>query len=74
MNWPEIIAEIRVRGYTLDNIKDKCGFASRGHVHDVANGKQPTVSWERGDALLRLLRDVRRRLARQVAARNKEQT
>ena len=61
MKWITIIADIRARGYTLEQIKDKAGFSSRGHVHDVAMGRQPRVMWEIGDALLKMHKRVMRR-------------
>lgn len=63
MDWKRLVGECRLRGVTLEQIKDACGFASRGHVHDVATGKQPKVLWERGDALIRFHRKVMRRKA-----------
>jgi hypothetical protein len=59
--FKEAIADLLGRGWTLQRIADACGFASRGHVHDVLNGKQISVSWEIGDKLLRLHKRVMRR-------------
>lgn len=61
MDWKTLIAGLRARGLTLDEIRIACGFASRGHVHDVMTGKQGRVMWEIGDAMLRLHRRVMRR-------------
>ena len=63
MNWKQLIADIRSRGATLAEIAKTCGFASPGHVHDVANGRQPGVMWEVGDALIKLHKRVMRRKA-----------
>jgi hypothetical protein len=49
---------------TLEDVRLECGFASRGHVHDLATGKQGSVSWEIGDALMKLHRRIRRRKVR----------
>ena len=61
MDWKKLLADIRARDVTLEKIKDECGFASKGHVHDVATGKQPHIFWERGDALIRMHKRVMRR-------------
>ena len=63
MNWTLVIADIRKRGFTLEQIKNQCGFSSRGHVHDLANGKQANVLWEIGDRLLKM-RDSKVRVRR----------
>jgi hypothetical protein len=63
MDWTKIIAVIRSRGYTLEQIKDECGFASKGHVHDVAKGRNPKINWESGDKLLKLHAKAKRRKA-----------
>jgi hypothetical protein len=61
MDWKNIVADLRKRNLTLEQIKDGAGFASRGHVHDIAAGKQRSVKWEIGDALLKLHKRVMRR-------------
>lgn len=61
MNWQTLIAEIRERGVKLDEIRGECGFASKGHVHDLANNNQRSVVWEIGDALIKMHRRVMRR-------------
>lgn len=65
MNWQAIIAEIRSRGLTLEDVRAACGFASRGHVHDLATGHQQALRWELGDALIKLHKRVKRRKVRQ---------
>ncbi len=69
MNWKTIIAEIRQSGATLEQIAQQCGFASRGHVHDLMTGKQAEPRWSIGDQLLALHRKARRRLARRGPAK-----
>ena len=64
MDWKTLIADMRARGLTLQQIKDAAGFASRGHVHDVLGGKQRRVYWEIGDALIKLHKRVMRRKVR----------
>jgi AraC-like DNA-binding protein len=60
MDWKTLLREIR-RHMTLDEIAKECGFASRGHVHDLANGHQLSVEWSRGQALIKLHKRVSRR-------------
>jgi lambda repressor-like predicted transcriptional regulator len=64
MDWKNIIAEIRQSGATLEQIANQCGFASRGHVHDVMTGKQGEPKWSIGDKLLSLHRKSIRQLRR----------
>ena len=64
MEWTTIIEYIRRAGFTLAQIAEECGFASRGHVHDVLTGKQGEPKWSIGDKLLKLQRKARRRMAR----------
>ena len=61
MNWSTLIADIRGKRVTLQDIADKCGFASKSHVHDLATGRQHRVLWEVGDALIKMHRRVMRR-------------
>lgn len=61
MNWPEKIEQILSRGYTLKQIADECGFASKGAVHDLKSGESATCNYERGERLLRLHRKAMRR-------------
>jgi hypothetical protein len=60
MDWKTLLQDIR-RHKTLDAIAKECGFASRGHVHDLANGNQLSVEWSRGQALIKLHKRVMRR-------------
>ncbi len=64
MNWKHIISDIRQAGATLDQIAEECGFASRGHVHDVFTGKQGEPRWSIGNQLLVMHRKALRKLAR----------
>lgn len=57
------MSEIRQRGVTLEQIRAACGFASRGHVHDLATGKQNDISYEIGHKLVKMHAKVRRRKA-----------
>lgn len=61
MDWPKLINDLRARNETYESIATACRFASRGHVHDVAHGKQKSVTWEIGDALLKFHRRVVKR-------------
>ena len=61
MDWQRMIAELRQRRLTLEDIAQACGFASRGHVHDLARGKQGEPRWSIGDALIRYHKRVMRR-------------
>jgi hypothetical protein len=61
MNWMQVVLELRERGCTLGYIAETCGLSSKGHVHDIASGKQRRVLWEAGDALLKLHKRVMRR-------------
>ena len=56
-----IIADLRARKMTLEQIKEQAGFSSRGHVHDVEQGHQKRLMWEVGDRLLKLHKRVMRR-------------
>lgn len=60
MNWQQVVSDIRARGFTLEQIKDRCGFASRGHVHDIVTGKQERVLWETGERLLKMHKSKRK--------------
>lgn len=53
-DWPKIIDDIQNRGYALEAIAKECGFASRGALHDLKNARQPTTTYERGVALMRM--------------------
>ena len=64
MNFPKLIAEIMGRGYTLNQIADATGMASRGHVHDLHSGRQKSVSFEVGTLLCNLHRSAMRRKVR----------
>jgi len=60
MNWTQIIADIRARGLTLQQIADKTGM-SKGAVHDLMNGRAKTVLYETGTSLVALHRKIIRR-------------
>jgi hypothetical protein len=60
MNWQTILAAIRSRPMTFEEIRSQCGFASRSHVFNLATGKQKTVEWSIGDKLLKLHKKVLR--------------
>ncbi len=64
MNFKTLIADILSRGYTLQQIAEATGMASRGHVHDLANGKQKTVSFEVGARICTLHKSAMRRKVR----------
>lgn len=64
MNWPALILDIRSRGFTLQEIAEHIG-TSRGRIHDLQSGRQKTVNWEDGEALLKLQKKARRRKAKQ---------
>jgi hypothetical protein len=60
-DWQHIIQELRGRDLTLAYIADNCGFASRGHVHNLQKRPDSSVTWEIGDKLLKLHKRVMRR-------------
>ena len=47
MNFQPLLRDLH-KVYTLQQIADMCGFASRGHVHDVMRGNQIGVKYEIG--------------------------
>ncbi len=64
MNFKPLLRDL-AEVYTLNAIAEMCGFASRGHVHDVMTGKQAGVKYELGvkiaDAHAKLVRQQKRR-------------
>lgn len=64
MNWKQLITDLRAKGVTLQAIQAECGFASRGHVHDLGGGKSTNVSWQIGDSLIRFHKRVMRKKAK----------
>jgi len=64
MNWKQLIADMQARGETMQTIADKCGFASSGHVHNLASGKQSDLKWTIGVSMIDLHKRVMRRKAR----------
>lgn len=61
MNWPNLIEIILSRGFTLQEIADECGFASKGAVHDLKSGQSATCSYERGQKLIEMHKKAMRR-------------
>lgn len=61
MNWKQLILDLTSRKITLQAIADECGFASKGHVHDLKTGRQATVSYDAGVKLVALHKRVMRR-------------
>ena len=61
MDWYQIIQDLQDRQVTLQEIADKCGFASRGAVHDLKNVEKATCSYERGAKLVALHKRAMRR-------------
>ena len=47
MNFQILLRDLH-KVYTLQQIAEMCGFASRGHVHDVMRGNQSGVRYEVG--------------------------
>ncbi len=64
MDWKPLLNELRATGLTLQQIKDACGFCSRGHVLDLQTGAQKWIRWEIGDALLKYHKRIMRQKAR----------
>jgi AraC-like DNA-binding protein len=60
MNWQNLLSDLCKR-VTLQEIADECGFSSRGHVHDLKNNNQRTVSYEVGTKLVEYHKRVMRR-------------
>lgn len=60
MNFQQLLSELS-KLMTLQKIADECGMASRGHVHDLINGRQKTVSYEAGLKLVALHKKAMRR-------------
>jgi hypothetical protein len=61
MNWKQLIQDLTDRKITLQAIADECGFASKGHVHDLKTGRQCTVSYDAGVKLVALHKKAMRR-------------
>lgn len=51
MNWQKLLSDLRLV-MTLQEIADGCGLASRGAVHNLATGRQTTVSYDIGAKLV----------------------
>jgi hypothetical protein len=60
MNFKPLLRDL-AQVYTLQSIAEMCGFASRGHVHDVMHGKQKGVTFELGMSIV----DAHARLVKQ---------
>lgn len=54
MNWTQMILDLETHGYKLQQIADICGFGSKGHLHDLKAGRQKTVTYLPGAALVKL--------------------
>jgi hypothetical protein len=67
MNWHNIIAELQAAGWTLEAIAHECGFASKGHVHDLKTGHQKSCGFEAGIKLVELHKREMRKKARREA-------
>lgn len=53
MDWKTIVTELN-SVMTLQQIADACGLASKGHVHDIRNGRQTDVLYSVGAKLIAL--------------------
>ena len=60
MELKKILGELSER-LSLREIAEQSGLASRGHVHNILHGKQKTVTYEIGMALIALHKKVMRR-------------
>lgn len=60
MNWMPIMSEL-LKKLTLQEVADRCGMASKGHVHDLATGRQRSVSYDVGDKLMQEYKRIMRR-------------
>ena len=58
IDWPEKVREIRSAGKTLEEIAREAGFRSLSTVSELSAGKRGRVTWEQGEALLRIHRRV----------------
>jgi hypothetical protein len=67
MNFKPLLRDL-AQVYTLQSIAEMCGFASRGHVHDVMTGKQEGVKFELGMSIV----DAHARLAKQLKRKGKK--
>ncbi len=62
MDWKTLISDLQERGFTLEQIAEECGFASRGAVHELKTQmRQKSCSYERGIKLIALHRKALRR-------------
>jgi hypothetical protein len=68
MNFKPMLRDL-AQVYTLESIKEMCGFASRGHVHDVMNGKQEGVKFELGMSILDAHAQLKRQQKRKMKAK-----
>ena len=61
MNWKQILQDLTDRKVTLQAIADECGLSSKGHAHDLKQGRQSTVSYEVGEKIVAMHKRVMRR-------------
>ena len=64
-NWNQILRDLG-EVMTLQQIADACGFASKGHVHDLRSGKKKSVTYELGVRLMALHKKVMAKQQRQA--------
>ena len=53
MNWQNLVCDLRAV-MTLEEIAKALGLKSKGAVHGISTGYQKKITWEVGDAILRL--------------------
>jgi len=72
-DFKQLICDLQQRRVTLAQIADYCGFCSKGHVHDLKQGRQKTVSFEVGAKLVQLhqLKTLEASLSKPRAAKGK---
>ena len=60
MNWQNLVCDLR-SVMTLEEIAKALGLKSKGAVHGISTGYQKKITWEVGDAILRLHKKAMRR-------------
>jgi hypothetical protein len=68
MNWKKLITELN-SVMTLQDIADASGLASKGHVHDVREGRQEDVYYSVGVRLVELRKQKAQAIRRKAQVR-----
>ena len=64
-NWKQILDDLN-KVMTLQQISEACGFAGKGHVHDLRAGRQKSVTYEVGVKLVALHKKMQAKAKRQA--------